>query len=692
MKVSKPARAALSVMASTVASALASSSVARPFTQGDMVGLDRVSDAHVSPDGRWAAYDLAVLDPAANTRRHSVWVVATDGKSAPVKWADGSTPRWAPDSRNLDFLLKGQIWSVCPTCAMAAPRQVTSLPLNVDSFRVAPDGRRLVVAVAVFPDTDNLADTKARLEKAAKAQATGRTYDKLFVRHWDSWANGTRNHLFALTVTDGVASGPPAPLMAGFDGDCPSKPSGGDDDFTITPDSRSAVFSARIAGRSEAWSTNFDLYRAPLDGSSPPANQTAANPAWDAGAVFSPDGTKTVYRAMKQVRSESDRFGIMIADPRTGMARELDPAWDRSARSLAFSGDGKSLYVLAGDVQQQKLFQMNLATGAVKAMTTGGHVASLDVAHAPQGDVIVYAADSMATPPEVFALRAGQAPLQLTHVDDRQLMGVEMTGYEAFEFKGWHGDPIHGWIMKPYGWKPGARYPTVLIMHGGPEGSQQDAWSTRWNPEVWAGWGYGVVMIDPHGSTGYGQAFTDAVIGHWGDRPLEDLQKGWAAAQAKAGWIDSSRACAAGFSYGGFMAYWIAGVWSEPWKCLVAHDGVFDTRMMGFSTEELWASEWELGRATPWERPEGYEAFNPVNHVAAWKTPMLVIHSELDFRLPIDQGIGAFTALQRQGVPSEFLTFPDENHWVLKPQNSLQWHDTIQAWLGRWIGPPSAPQ
>jgi dipeptidyl aminopeptidase/acylaminoacyl peptidase len=226
-----------------------------------------------------------------------------------------------------------------------------------------------------------------------------------------------------------------------------------------------------------------------------------------------------------------------------------------------------------------------------------------------------------------------------------------------------------------------------MLIHGGPQGSWEDSWSARWNPEVWAGWGYGVVMVDFHGSTGYGQAFTDAISSHWGDRPLEDLQKGWATAQAKYPWIDADRACAAGASYGGFMVYWMAGTWSAPWKCLIDHDGVFDNRIMGYATEELWFAEWENGNATPWADPAAYEKFNPIDHVADWSKPMLVIHSEKDFRIPVDQGIAAFTALQRKGVDSRFLTFPDENHWVLKPQNSLQWHDTVQAWLAQWIGP-----
>ena len=661
---------------------------ARPLTQRDLVGLDRVSDAHVSPDGKWAVYQLATLDLAANQRNHSVWVVATDGRSPPARWIDGGdNPRWDVSSAAVYYLSKGQVWQICPSCRTGAPRRITDLPLEVDSFRIAPDGRRLVVSLAVFPDAEDPAATKARLDGQAQSKATGRFYDRLFVRHWDTWADGRKNHLFSLALTDGVASGAAVPLMMGFDGDAPEKPFGGDDGYAITADSKSVVFSARLAGRTEPWSTNFDLYEVPIEGGSAPRDLTADNKAWDAVPAFSPDGRWAAHRAMKRPGFEADRFGVILYDSRTNRSRELDPTWDRSAEALAFSGDGKSLYVLAGDVQHEKLFSMNATTGAVKPLTGEGHVSGLDVAHGPDGDTIVYTRDAIGHPPEVFSLKPGGTPVQLTHATDRQMGGVEMSPYESFTFTGWNQDQVHGWVVKPYGWKPGAKYPTVFLIHGGPQGSWQDSWSARWNPQVWAGWGYAVVMVDFHGSEGYGQAFTDAVSGHWGDRPLEDLQKGWVAAQARYPWIDGGKACAAGASYGGYMIYWMAGVWNQPWKCLIDHDGSFDNRAMAYATEELWFSEWENGGTTQWANPANYEKFNPVNHVADWTKPMLVIHSDKDFRVPLDQGIGAFTALQRKGVPSQFLNFPDENHWVLKPQNSLQWHDTVQAWLAQWIGP-----
>ncbi len=677
------------------------SAQARPLTANDLVGLDRVSDAHVSPDGRRVVYDLATLDTAANKRTHVIWAVDTEGKYSPVRLAAGSSPRWSPDRGAIYYLAPAgdhqQVWRlfVCVLGALCRsephPVQITDLPLDVDTFRIAPNGKTLVVSMAVFPDADDPAATKARQDEQAKSKASGKLYDKLFIRHWDTWADGTKNHLFALTL-DGVgrASGAPVPLTKGFDGDVPSKPFGGDEDYTIRPDGKDVVFSARLAGRTEPWSTNFDLYTVPLDGSKPPEDLTRANKAWDAAAVASPDGKFAAYRAMKRPTFEADRFGIILHDAATGQEREIDPKWDRSADKMAFSGDGKSLYVSATDQGFQKLFIMDVATGAVRPLTTTGHVSDFDVAHTARDDVIVYTADAMNAPSEVFALTPGHSPVQLTHVDAAALKDVQFSAYEPFTFPGWNGDTVHGWVVKPYGYLAGKTYPVVYMIHGGPQGSWEDSWSTRWSPQVWAGWGYAVVMVDFHGSTGYGQAFTDAISGHWGDRPLEDLQKGWAAALDKYKFIDPSRACAAGASYGGFMTYWIAGVWNKPWKCLVDHDGVFDNRMMGYETEELWFSEWENGHTTVWEDPAKYETFNPINHVADWSKPILVVHSGKDFRIPLDQGIAAFTAAQRKGIPSEFLTFPDENHWVLKPANSLQWHETIKAWLDKWTAPDGA--
>ncbi|MBE7219923.1 MAG: S9 family peptidase, partial [Caulobacteraceae bacterium] len=580
----------------------------------------------------------------------------------------------------------GQVWRV------AAPgitvdtdegaRQVTRLPLDVDTFRLSPDGARIVVSMAVFPDAEDPAATKAREEARKADKSSGRIYDKLFVRHWDTWADGTRNHLFSVRLgADGRAASAATPLMPGFDGDTPGKPFGDDSDYTISPDGRTVWFSARLAGRTEPFSTNFDIYRTPIDGSAAPVDVTADNKAWDAGPVPSPDGKTLAYRAMKRPGFEADRFTVWLMNTATGAKRELTAAWDRTAGPLQWSPDGRSLYTTADEQGRTKLFRIDARTGAAQALTDRGHVAAFEPT--PQGGLVLLQ-DSMAGPDQITAMATPGGPgVALTHADAERLAGVQMAPYEQFHFTGWNGDTVYGWIVKPAGYQPGRKYPVAFLIHGGPQGSWTDSWSYRWNPQVYAGRGYAVVMVDFHGSTGYGQGFTDAISGHWGDRPLEDLQKGWAAALSQASFLDGGRACALGASYGGFMTYWIAGNWNQPWRCLVDHDGVFDDRMMGYSTEELWFSTWEHGGPDhlPWQDPAAYERFNPIDHVKDWSKPILVIHSEKDFRIPFEQGLAAFTAAQTKGIESKLLTFPDENHWVLKPANSLLWHKTVLDWL-----------
>jgi acylaminoacyl-peptidase len=663
---------------------------ARTLTPHDLVMLDRVSDPHLSPDGRLVAYDVRSTDYDANKGRHAIWLVCPDCRTgAPWRLAasDGgaTAPRFSPDGKSVYFLSgrsgSNQLWrtDITASHAGAAPVQVTHLPLDIGSYRIAPDGRTLVVSLAVFPDCDTPACTKRRLDEGAARKASGTLYDHLFVRHWDEWADGTRQQLWALPLdAGGLARDDARPLMRGFDGDTPSKPFGDDADYAIAPDGATLVFSARIAGRTEPWSTNFDLFQVRLDGSAPPRDITAANPAWDAAPLFSPDGRTLAYKAMRRPGFEADRFGIMLRDVATGATHELAPRWDRSADAMRWSADGRTLYVTAADMGHQVLFALDVATGTPTPLTQDGHVSELDVA----GSTLVYARDSLAGPTELY--RLAPTPQALTHADAAQLAGIALAPYRQFAFAGWNGETVHGYVMPPANAKPGEKAPVAFLVHGGPQGSFGDSWSYRWNPQTYAAAGYAAVFIDFHGSTGYGQGFTDAISGHWGDRPLADLKAGWAAALAQFPALDASRACALGASYGGYMIYWMAGNWSAPWRCLVDHDGVFDDRMMGYSTEELWFSEWENGHATPWEKPANYERFNPVDHVADWRTPMLVIHSARDYRIPLEQGLAAFTALQRKGVPSEFLTFADENHWVLKPQNSELWQQTVLAWLARW--------
>lgn len=686
-------RASLFAFAATAVLALAGAAAdARPFTAKDMVMMDRVSDPHISPDGAYVAYDLRTTDYDANRGLHALWVKPLKPAAAayrlPVSDKGATSPRWSTDGRL--YFLSGrsgsqQVWRTDAKGADAV--QVTDLPLDVGTFRLSPDGQKIVVALTVFPDCPDLACTVDRNAKAAKNKSAGQLHDQLFVRHWDEWEDGSRNHLFALSLgADGKASGTPIDLTKGVDADTPTKPFGGDEDFVFTPDSKSVIYTARIAGRTEPFSTNFDLYQVPVDGSAAAKDLTPDNPAWDGGPVVSPDGRFLAYRAMKHPGFEADRFGVMVLDLATGKTREVAPQWDRSAESLAWTPDGRGLIVQAEDTGQTKLFLMHAAKGRVLALTDLGHVSAFDVG--PKGDQVIYVRDSLDSPAQLYQLASeGRPPIPLTAHNAQTLSQLEFGAYEQFSFPGWNGETVHGYVVKPAGYKEGQKYPVAFLIHGGPQGSFGNLFHYRWNAQTYAGAGYAVVMIDFHGSTGYGQAFTDAISKHWGDRPLEDLQKGWAFAQQKYAFLDGDRACALGGSYGGFMVNWIAGTWNGPWKCLVNHDGVFDARMMGYATEELWFENWEQG-GMPWEVPQNYEQFNPAAHVASWAKPELVIHGQRDYRIPVEQGLGAFTALQGRNIPSEFLYFPDENHWVLKPQNSVQWHQTVEAWLKKWTSKP----
>ncbi|HEY8012109.1 MAG TPA: S9 family peptidase [Rudaea sp.] len=666
------------------------------FDVHDLVMLDRVSDPQLSADATRVAYQLRETDYAANKGKNSIWVLDLKERNAkPLRLTDdgvnATSPRWSPDGATVYFQAKGgdamQVWSRKADGKNAAV-QVTGLSLDVNNYKLSPDGRQVLLSIDTFAEcakeADAFACTKKHLDDTAANKATGKLFDKLFIRHWDTWADGRRSQLYIAAIgTDGKIAGVPKLLSQGIDGDVPSKPFGDDSEFAFSPNGRTVYFDVRIAGRSEPWSTNFDIYSVPADGSSAPKNLTAANAAWDAYPLPGADGKTLYYLAMKRPTFEADRFGIMALDLASGQTHEIDPQWDRSPGGLQLSKDGKTLYTTVDDNGDHPLFAVDTKTGKATKLSGAGQVEGFSVA----GNSIVIARSTLKTPADLFRLNAKDAALApLTHLNTTRLAGVAMGDYEFYTFKGAGDETVQGYVVKPANFEKGKKYPVAFIIHGGPQGAWTNEFHYRWNPQTYAGQGFAVVTVNFHGSTGYGQKFTDAISGDWGGAPLDDLQKGWAAALQKYDFLDGNRACALGASYGGYMIYWIAGNWPQPWKCLVDHDGVFDSRMMAYSTEELWFDEWEH-HGTQWEKPEAYEKFNPVNYVAKWTVPMLVVHSEKDFRIPVEQGIAAFTALQRRGIPSEFLTFPDENHWVLKPQNSVLWHDTVNAWLKKWTSP-----
>ncbi|WP_266159088.1 alpha/beta hydrolase family protein [Dyella silvatica] len=674
---------ALALATTSAISADVESHTPHPFNIRDLVMMDRVGDPQLSPDGRQALYTVRATDYAANKGVTAIYLLDLDKGAQPVKLIDkGASPRWAPDGSALYYVASkdgvAQLWRR-ELGKSSSSVQITHAPVDVDAYKLSPDGTKALLSFEVFTDCADLACSKERLDGHESNKASGTLYNKLFVRHWDTWADGRRAQLY-ITDLSGDEGAHPVLLSRGIDGDVPSKPFGGDDEFTFSPDSKTVYFDARIAGNSEPWSTNFDVYRVPADGSAAPQNLTAENLAWDAFPVVSPDGKTLYYLAMKEPGFEADRFGIIALDLASGQKHEVAPGWDRSAGGLQISGDGKTLYATADDNGQHPLFAIDVASGKVSTVVTNGSISSFVAGKSR----LLLERDDLKHPADLYvADLRGKGLKQVTHYNAERLKNAQTGEPEFFTFKGWNNETVQGYVVKPVGYKSGKKYPVAFIIHGGPQGAMSNGWSYRWNPQTYAGQGFAVVTINFHGSTGYGQAFTDSISGDWGGKPLEDLKLGWKAALGKYSFLDGDRACALGASYGGYMVYWIAGVWNEPWRCLVDHDGVFDARSMYYSTEELWFEEKENG-GTEYDHPQNYEKFNPVNHVKDWRVPMLVVHGGKDFRIPDTQGLGAFTAMQRRGIPSQFLHFPDENHWVLKPQNSVQWHEAVNAWLKQW--------
>jgi dipeptidyl aminopeptidase/acylaminoacyl peptidase len=663
----------------------AAQSAKAPFTVADLVRLKRVSDPQVSPDGRYVTFTQRETDIDANKGRTDIWLLDLAVRDARPRRltqnpANDSTARWAPDSRTVYFLStrsgSSQVWRLSLDGGEAV--QVTDYALDVGTLKVAPSGRALALTMEVFADCAELQCTKDKLAAEEKSLATGQLYDQLFVRHWDTWRDGTRSNLFVATIGADGRAAKPVNLSKGLDGDVPSKPSGGDEEFEWSRDSARLVFSARVAGRAEPWSTNFDLYEVSADGSGAPRNLTADNPAWDTQPVFLANGD-LAYLAMERPGFEADRFHAVIRDARTGKARALTKGWDRSIGKLAVAANGRQLLAAADDIGQHALFSIDTASGKATRLVGTGQVA--EFATGSRGTVIAWA--SLAAPADLYLVAGGGTPRRLTNVNANVLDARAMSEFEQFSFAGWNDAKVYGYVMKPYGYTAGRRFPIAFIVHGGPQVSFQNQWSWRWNAQLFAGRGYGVVFIDFHGSPGYGQAFTDSISQDWGGKPLVDLQKGLAAALAKYEWLDGSRACSLGASYGGYMQNWIAGQWPEQFRCIVNHAGIFDTRTMYYTTEELWFTEWENG-GPYYEKPEIHEKHNPAQHVTQWKTPMLVTHGARDYRVPYSQGIATFTALQRRGIESKFLYFPDENHWVLKPANSELWYGTVLDWLDKY--------
>ncbi len=671
--------------ASLLAIAVAATpAAARQITIDDVTMLSRGSSPDVSPDGRWLVWQQRETDLAADRGRFDLWRLdltrrgakperlaaeADVNETAPQFSADGHTIYFQSDKGGDDA-----IWAI--GIDGSAAKKLTGFQGGFGGFKVAPAGDKILVWADRLPGAPSLAP--AMIKKDPNA-GQGRTYDQLFVRHWDTWADGTRSQLFVLPLGPDGAPGDGVAIAKTLLGDAPSKPYGGGEEVSWSPDGRTVYFALREAGRIEPLSTNLDIFAVPADGSTAPVNLTAANKGTDNLPTVSPDGRSLAYFAMARAGYEADRQVLMVRDLASGQVRALTQDWDRSVGSIAWSGNGRTIYVTADDTQETPAFAVDAAIGKVTRLTQAGHVSGV----VPTAKGIVFAMNSLTAPDDFYRLD-GKRMTRLTSINADKLAGIDMPTVTRFSFKGANDDTVWGYAVKPYG--STGKVPIAYMVHGGPQGSSNNSWSYRWNPAVFAGAGYGLVAVDFHGSTGYGQGFTDAIRNNWGGWPLEDLQKGLKAATTKFGWLDEGNACALGASYGGYMMNWIEGQWPDRFKCIVQHDGVFDARAMAYETEELWFDEWEHGGKAYFEDPAAFEKWNPVNYVTAWKTPMLVITGEKDFRIPYTQGLATFTALQRRGIPSRLLVNPNENHWVLKPKNSRQWYGEVLGWMDRYTG------
>jgi dipeptidyl aminopeptidase/acylaminoacyl peptidase len=676
------------LLAGLAAAALvqAPAAFARPMTATDLATMRRLAAPDVSPDGAFAVYQLRETDLEGNRGRMDIWLLDLRRAGAePVRIAstpehNEHSPRFSHDGRFVYFLSNqsgsDQLWRVA--VAGGAAEQVTRLAAEIAGYKLSPTGGH----VAIWGDRHvDCADFDCANVPAREARGSARVYDELYVRHWDTWRTpGQRNRIFVLPMVEGRPQGAGVPVLRDLQGDAPTRPFGGAEELAWSPDGRTLFFTLRTVEGLEAVSTNLDIFAVPADGSAPPVSLTAANPATDNHPVVSADGRWLAYTAMERPGYESDRQVIHLRDLRSGATRALTGEWDRSVGSLAWAHDGRSLLVTAQDTLDTPLFRVDVPSGRVTRLTqagTAGNVTPL------RGGGVLFTLNSIEAPDDLYRLPPrGGAPQRLTAVNAAVLAELDPVRVDRFRFAGANGGTVWGQIVKHRDAQ--GPIPVAFLIHGGPQGTFNNAWSWRWNPRTFIGPGYASVSVDFHGSTGYGQAFTDAINQNWGGSPLEDLQLGLAAAGRHDPQLDVANACALGGSYGGYMVNWIAGRWPDGFKCLVNHAGVFDLRSMAFMTEELFFTEWEFG-GPYWRNPEVHERWNPVHHVQNWKTPMLVIHGERDFRVPYTQGLAAFTAAQRLGVPSRLVMYPDENHWILRPQNSIQWYREVHGWLDRWL-------
>jgi len=656
-----------------------------PFDVNALLQLVRVGDPQISPDGKMVAFAAVTVDAAANKKKSHIYTVPIGGGVVhEVGEPDSSNdrPRWMAGGKLIGFVGvkdgESQIWQVDADGGNV--KQLTHVATEASGELFSADGKYVVFTSDVFPACGADDDcNKKKLDEAKNAPTKARLITGLLYRHWTTWAGARRTHLLAMALDGGAVRD----LTPG-DRDVPPFSLGGPEDYTISPDSREVVY-ALNADEVPATSTNTDLYAIPLQpdkkGVEAKAVKLTSNLAADNSPLYSPDGKYLAYRAQTRAGYESDRWRLMLLERKTGKLTVMTDWLDRWVNSFQWSPDSQRLFFTAEDRGRQSIQYIAIAGGGSKVAINGDNTLD-DVQFTPDGKTIVFTRQSGVGPVEICAaLSKGGPPVVLTHFNDDVLAQHELTAYEELTVKGAEDANVQTFLVKPPGFDAKKKYPVLMLIHGGPQGAWAQSWSYRWNPQVFAAAGYVVAMPNPRGSTGFGQKFVDDINGDWGGKAYDDIMAATDQVAALP-YVDKERMAAAGASYGGYMIDWILGH-STRFKALVSHAGVYDLRSMAGETEELWFPKWEFG-GMPWETAEVYNKWSPSLFVAEFKTPTLVTHGELDFRVPFGQGIQLYTALQLQKVPSQMLDFPDEGHWIQKPQNTLLWYKTVIDWLDTW--------
>ncbi|MCI0464729.1 MAG: S9 family peptidase [Gemmataceae bacterium] len=683
----------------------------RPMEIDDLFRFKRVADPQISPDGRWVVYALTtIVDPARNKSKSNVWLASTDGKvrrHLTTTEKRDSSPRWSPDGKRILFQSNRsggtQLWVI--DLGGGEARQLTSISTEASNGTWSPDGKQIAFVSAVWPEfsakpfKESDALNKKKMDERAESPVKAKVFTRLFYRHWDDYVEDKRQHLFVIPFADDKAGEPRNVTPGDYDAFPTSSTFESSVSFTFSPDGTHLLFTAPPK-TNEAWSTNYDIWRIATNGKGKPENLTAGNKAADTGPQFSPDGRKLAYRAQQKPGYEADRWELMVVGCDESGALKGKPQSVTAINAFSSNefvwvpdqGNGERL-VEIHDWKGKTVINDMPSSGTTNLW--GFHVSSFGQNYgmcvSRNGTMMAFVRAQMHQPPEVIVSKTipdGSGFTLVSHANTELLAELDMQRPESVTVEGAGDTPMQMWILKPPGFDPMKKWPVAYLVHGGPQGAWTDGWSYRWNPKLWAAQGYVVALPNPRGSTGFGQKYVDEISGDWGGKCYEDLMKGldWLEQQP---WVDKDRIGAAGASFGGYMMNWFA-VNTNRFKCLITHCSVWNFESMYATTDELWFDEWEHG-GPPWgKNRHSYEKHSPhrlAANLAKFKTPMLVIHNDLDFRCPIGQGHELFTTLQRLRVPSRMVNFPDEGHWVLKPANSRYWHQEVFAWLGKYVPP-----